>query len=189
MIGGTTINSAFGNANSAQYDNVWGWQVHHNTFIGVSFTNTTAQGMLFPGYVTDVATNKSYAYNNLFYNCANPRLDDSTYSSGAVVHDYNAYLACTTGSSGAINSSDETVPQRDDNASNPLNTDYTINQTADAANAAHVINTGKTGLGSPFNIDRAGNNRDATPDIGAYEYGAGTTDTTPPAAPSGLAVN
>jgi hypothetical protein len=40
-------------------------------------------------------------------------------------------------------------------------------------------------------LDRAGNARPASGawDIGAYEYVSGSTDTTPPAAPSGLAVN
>jgi hypothetical protein len=148
------------------------------------------EGAVFPGHLTDAATNHSYAYNNLFYNCKNPRLDNgvtSGFTSGGVVHDNNAYLACTTGSGGYINSADETAPQRDDNASDPFtnraNGDYTLKA------GTLPINNGKTGLDATYVLDKAGNTRDAAPDIGAYEYISGTSDTTSPAAPTGLSVD
>jgi hypothetical protein len=54
-----------------------------------------------------------------------------------------------------------------------------------------AINNG-TNLSSIFTTDYLGNTRQTPWDIGAYDYSAdqgGTTDTTPPAAPSGLAVS
>jgi hypothetical protein len=43
-------------------------------------------------------------------------------------------------------------------------------------------------LSSIFTTDLLGNTRTGTWDIGAYEYSSGTSDTTPPAAPTGLNV-
>jgi hypothetical protein len=52
-----------------------------------------------------------------------------------------------------------------------------------------LIDHGTT-LGTPYNIDYLGTSRPqgSAWDIGAYEYSSGSSDTTPPAAPSGLAV-
>ena len=121
------------------------------------------------------------------------------------MHDYNAYLACTTGSGGAINSSDETAPQRYDAApNNPLNANYTINQTNDAANVTaggatvgtgSIINTGDEAIiVPPWNVDAAGNARPyngLAPSMGAYEYIGGATqyNVTPTQAGSGCTMS
>ena len=173
------MSAGFVMGESGEYDGVVSFQVHHNTFINM----TTGRGAVFTGLLTDVATQKSYAYNNLFYNSASPRLDNlgSTYTADSIVHDNNAYLACT----GTINSDDETNPQRDDDADDPFvdsaNGDYRLNI------GTLPINNGKTDLGATYALDYAGTERGASPDIGAYEY-TGAGDVVAPASPTGLSV-
>lgn len=186
MAAGVNFNSAFGNATVSYHNTNLQWEVHHNTILNVNFTNTTAQGLVFTGYMDYVETDYHKVYNNLFYNCINPRLNHlSPYTSGQVVHDYNAFIACTAGSGGEVPNEDH--DQTDATATNPFTNsaggDYTISTTWDAAQVsaekASLINKGKTDLGSPYDIDMAGNSRDATPDIGAYESEA-SADTTDP---------
>jgi hypothetical protein len=181
VIGGE-LTAGWSNATADETDNVAQYQVHHNTHINVNFTITTARGAVFPGLLSDVTTDRSYAYNNIFYGCANPRLDNSNGEQGTVggvVHNYNAFLACTTGGG---NIPDEDNDQTDSEATSAIFTnydegDYSIaaaNQTA----IDHIIGKGKT-LASPFDIDYLGVSRTAPYDIGAYDVG-GSADTTAP---------
>jgi hypothetical protein len=155
---------------NADADVVKGIQVHHNTFMNIP---SLGKGVLYISMSSNTETDQAYAYNNLIYNCGSALLDNSASSvpKGLIYNDYNAYLA----SSGYVA---QTHDQVDDTADNPLNSDYTINSTTDAANDAHVIDTGKTDLDVLYKDDAAGNERDATPDIGAFEAGA-SADTTP----------
>lgn len=158
-------------------DSIWGANFHNNTFVDL---NCGAKGAIFVGNLSDVATQKSYAYNNLFYNVVYPRMDNIplTFTAGAVVHDNNAYLACT----GTLNNADETYPQVDAAATSAIFTnyatgDYTIAATNQTA-IDHIIGKGTT-LASPFDIDILGVSRTAPFDIGAYDVG-GEADTTDP---------
>ncbi|PKN76497.1 MAG: hypothetical protein CVU51_17530, partial [Deltaproteobacteria bacterium HGW-Deltaproteobacteria-1] len=101
-IGGK-LTAGFAMAESAESDGLVSSQFHNNTFVGVDFGG---RGAVFVGKLTNVATQKSYAYNNLFYNCINPRMDNADGTAGAIVHNNNAYLSCT----GIFNSSDESAP-------------------------------------------------------------------------------
>ena len=182
MAEGTSFNSAFGNATVSYANTNIQWEVHHNTILNVDFTNTTAQGLVFTGYMGDVETDHHNVYNNLFYNCTNPRLNHlAPYTAGQVVHDNNAFMACTAGSGGEIPT--ETNGQVDADAPSTIFTnyaggDYTINA-SDQTAIDHIIGKGKTDLDLIYKDDAAGNERDATPDIGAFEAGA-SADTTPP---------
>lgn len=101
-IGGT-LSAGFAMAESGETNGLLSSQFHNNTFVGVDFGG---RGAVFVGTLTDVATQKSYAYNNLFYNCINPRMDNVDKTAGAIVHDNNAYLACT----GIYSSAAESAP-------------------------------------------------------------------------------
>jgi len=170
-----TFTSIFGSGDSGTIDVVWRWQVHHNTFIN---TNNHA---VKPCNISSL-DNKSFAYNNSFYNCSNPRLDNSGFTANAVTHNNNYYGHCVN----TINSADETSPQRDDAAISPFtsitNEDFTI------ADPLYLgINTGKD-LAATYDTDRAGMVRDSTPTIGAYEFlGAAEPDPTGTLTPYGFA--
>ncbi|HRY27814.1 MAG TPA: hypothetical protein P5323_01625 [Candidatus Moranbacteria bacterium] len=182
----TDLNAFVGNSTSSETDNVLQWQVHHNTMINVDFTNAST-GFVFPGTLSDVATDKSYAYNNLFYNCVGPRMDNLTKTEGAVVHDYNSYLASTGTYSGNGTVVAETNGQVDTDAlATDIFTDY-ANEDYSLKIGALPINNGKTDLGATYALDYAGTERGASPDIGAYEY-VGTSDVVAPATPTGLSV-
>jgi hypothetical protein len=150
-----------------------GAEVHHNTVVG---QNCGGNGFLKVGPTTDLA-DISYVYNNLFYDTENCTTANAGYTSGVIVHDYNAYLAST-------NYTAEDHSQVDATSESPFNTGlYTISTTWDAAQVtaekASLIGKGKTDLGSPYDVDMAGNSRDASPDIGAYESGASADETAP----------
>jgi hypothetical protein len=151
-----------------------GAEIHHNTFVDVKLLSAVAAGT-----VSDVDTKKSYAYNNLFYNCASPRMDNTGKTAGAIVHDNNAYLKCT----GTYNNADETAPQVDTEATSAIFTNYASgNFTIAAANQAaidHIIDRGNPDIVASYPTDRAGNSRGASPDIGAYEAGASADITAP----------
>ena len=117
---GSGLTACLGTAGSGASNVFVGGLFYNNTFYNV---NCGGNGAIFVGTLTDVDTQKSYAYNNLFYLVAYPRMDNSTFTAGGIVHNYNAYLNCT----GTINSDDEANPQRDDAALNPFTsaTDFT----------------------------------------------------------------
>lgn len=153
--------------------------IHHNTHVNIA---VSSWGAVFPGNLTDVDTQKSRFYNNIFYNCSNPKIYEI--DAGSIVHDNNAYLKCTGTYPGNGTVTAEAAGQVDTETESPFNTGvYTISTTWDAAQVsaeeASLIGKGKTDLGSPYDIDMAGNSRDATPDIGAYESGASADETAP----------
>jgi len=134
-------------------DNVWlSSNFHHNTFVNVTIGG---YGAVFVGNIDDVENDKSYAYNNLFYNCSYPKMNNVVFTSGAIVYDYNAYFDCTSYTLG-----DNAV----EGTGNPLTDDYKLKSGVSA------IDAGKSDLGNPFNIDKAGNIRTGTWDIGAFEF-------------------
>jgi hypothetical protein len=101
-IGGA-LSAGFAMGESGETNGLVSSHFHNNTFIDVDFGG---RGAVFVGTLTNVATQKSYAYNNLFYNCINPRLDNADSTAGAIVHDNNAYLSCT----GIYSSAAESAP-------------------------------------------------------------------------------
>ena len=107
IIGGT-LSAGFAMAESGEADGLVSSQFHNNTFVNVDFGG---RGAVFVGKLTDAATQMSYAYNNLFYNCISPRMDNADGTPGAIIHDHNAYIAST----GTINSADESAPLIDYN--------------------------------------------------------------------------
>lgn len=158
-IGGK-LTAGFAMAESAESDGLVSSQFHNNTFVGVDFGG---RGAVFVGTLTNVATQKSYAYNNLFYNCINPRLDNADGTAGTIIHNNNAYLACT----GIFNSSDESAPLIDN-----------INPFIDAASenfrlAASVSPNYKgINLSQYFTTDKDGKPRGSSLwSIGAYRAG------------------
>lgn len=166
VIGGT-LSAVFAMAESGEYDGVTTWKVYNNTFVNV---NCGARGAFFTGKLTDINSSKSYAYNNLFYNCTTPRMDNAdSISKNTIVHDYNGYLKCT----GTINSADETFPQRDDVATDPF-TDSAGGDYSILVGTLPVENGISTDL---FSTDFIGITRPqgAAWDIGAYEYVSGAS--------------
>ncbi len=102
-IGGV-LTAGFAMAESGEVDGLINSNFHNNTFVGVEFGG---RGAVFVGTITDVATQKSWAYNNLFYNCLNPNMSNSDKTPGAILHDNNAYLAST----GILGSAEELAPK------------------------------------------------------------------------------
>lgn len=169
-------------------DTVKGMQVHHNTFVDIP---SLGKGAFFISKSTNTETDLAYAYNNLFYNCVGATVDNSTATAsppttyvGLITNDNNAYMASTGYSASAGNQIDAAAPSTI--FTNYYGNVFTINA-ASQTTIDHIIGRGKTDLGSPYNVDMADNSRDASPDIGAYEY-VGAADTVAPASPTGLAV-
>lgn len=178
-IGSGSYVAIFLGGMASSTDVFWGAKIHHNTVIN---SNLTARGFVYLYKLTDSTTNRSYAYNNLFYNTAYPNIsipiEDVAASGENIVHDNNAYLACT----GATTTGVETSPQIDAAAPPTIFTNYaggvyTINA-SDQTAIDHIIGKGTT-LASPFDIDYLGVSRTAPYDIGAYDVG-GEADTTAP---------
>jgi hypothetical protein len=166
-------------AESAEYDNLESSQFHHNTFADCT---CSGENCIDTGSQTDVATTKSYAYNNLFYNVTNATIGQycgATPTAGCVVHDNNSFLK-STGYTATVAA--ETSPQSDTDATSVIFTNYaTGDYSIAAANQVsidHIIGQGKT-LASPFDIDYLGVTRTAPFDVGAYDVG-GTSDVTAP---------
>jgi len=151
VIGGDVV-GIWANGDSGYYDVVKSCYVHHNTYINV---NIGGEGAVYPGKLTDPATDRSYAYNNLFYNCRNANFENYIDGTDNVIHDYNAFFKCTG-----------TVSEEDNGQ------EGTINPFVDSDNGdfhlAIDINPG-VNLGAPYNIDRDGNIR-TNWSPGAYEY-------------------
>lgn len=174
MASWATILSGGVSAMSGDYPIV-NMQFYHNTFIDFP---SLGKGAFFVAQSTSPETDKSYAYNNLFYNCTGAQVDNSQASStnkGIIENDNNAYMASTGYSASAGNEIDAEAPST-------IFTNYTGNvfsiNAASQAAIDHIIDQGATSL---FTTDFAGNTRPVGSgfDIGAYEAG-GSADTTPP---------
>ena len=158
-IGGT-LSAGFAMGESAETDGLINSNFHNNTFIGVEFGG---RGAVFVGTLTNVATQKSYAYNNLFYKCINPRMDNADKTAGAIVHDNNAYLSCT----GIFDSSDESAPKvgYDNPFVDSANGNYQLKAGSLPINAGKALiatySTALNGVVRP---------QGGAWDIGAYEY-------------------
>jgi hypothetical protein len=91
IIGGSPNSGAFASLTSP-YNCFRSSEVHHNTFANVG--SMGSHGAVWAGNVTNAA-NKIYVYNNVFYNSANPRLDNAGGTPGMVVHTDNSYFNCS----------------------------------------------------------------------------------------------
>jgi hypothetical protein len=150
IIGNGRQASGISSADTFDLDVVSQWQIHHNTFVNMDFGG---YGAVFAGNLSDVTANKSYVYNNLYYNSINAGMSNSGYSAGAIVHDYNAYIS-TTGYNA------ETHQYL--SSSNPF-----VNVSAN--NFALISTLPGIVLGPPFDIDYNGIQR-SNFDRGAFEY-------------------
>lgn len=152
VIGGS-LTAAFANADSSTEDVVKDSEFYNNTFVNVDFGG---RGAVFVGKLTDVENDKSFAYNNLFYNCVHPNFNAG---SGTIKYGYSAHF----GSTGTYDSDEDGTAQigSGDPFVDSMNGDYRL-----------VVGTanGKT-LSSPFDIDIRGYIRgvDGIWDRGAYE--------------------
>lgn len=132
-------------------------EFHHNTFVDV---NCGGRGAVFVGNITDVANDKSYAYNNLFYNVVNPRMDNSGFTTGAIVYSHSAHFD----SSGTYDNNEGGTTQN--GSGDPF---------VDSANGNYALKVPTSpglALGSPFNVDFEGDTigEDGVWDRGAIEY-------------------
>ncbi|MHB8139331.1 MAG: InlB B-repeat-containing protein [Smithellaceae bacterium] len=157
---GGALSAGFAMAESGEVDGLINSNFNNNTFVGVDFGG---RGAVFVGTLSDVATQKSYAYNNLFYNCINPRMDNVDKTAGAIVHDNNAYIAGT----GIFSNADESASKVgiDDPFVDAANGKYQLKV------GSLPINAGKT-LIAAYSTARDGVARPqgGAWDIGSYEY-------------------
>lgn len=154
---------AFGNGDSGTTDVINSCYFHHNTFVNLG---SVTSHLIMVGNITDVENNKSFAYNNLAYNCNNPRVDNTGYTTGAIQRGYNGFLTCT----GDYDSAGEGDGGNIINASAPNPFIDSANENFRLIGDTDVANMGKTDLGSPYNgNDYYGVARSATPDIGVSE--------------------
>lgn len=166
-------------AMTGETDVIWGMKVYNNTFINIDAIPVLVQN------ITDVAANKSYVYNNLFYGCNGVPLANTGGSAGAIAHDYNSYISSSGYTSATNNQIYDGAINIADLFANSAASDYSlVNSTL---TVSHVIGKGMN-FTLPFTIDKAGVARNEPFDIGAYEY-VGVSDTTPPARPTGLTVS
>lgn len=156
VVNGGSLTAIWGNADSGTSDIIESWQIHHNTHIGVT------GAAILVGTLTDVDNQKSYAYNNLFYNCTNPIMSNAGYTAGGIVHNYNAYID-STGYTDETNKQTGTGDPFTDSAGG----DYTLKS------GTVPIDHGTT-LAATYDDDKAGVTRPqgAAWDMGAYEYEA-----------------
>lgn len=140
-------------------DGIKGWNVHSNTIIGA---NMSSYGFFMVRNLTSL-DDKSYAYNNLFYNCVSPRMDNPSFTENAITHTNNGYFTST----GTYDSSEggTAVDSATDPFTNSAGGVYTL------AVGSLAIAGGKT-LSSPYDTDLNGISRPqgSAWDIGAYEY-------------------
>jgi hypothetical protein len=127
--------------------------------------------------VSGITWNSDY---NLYYGYGSPQTPFAYYTGGSNLGSMT--LAQWQTSTGAGNDAHDVT------TSPNLSATYTLNSGSPAIGAgANLTSLGITAL----DLDLAGVARPSTEawDIGAYEYSSGSSDTTPPAAPSGLSVN
>lgn len=153
------LSAVFSSADSGHMDVCKSWQVHHNTIID----SACSRGIVFVGNLSDPNKDYSYVYNNLMYNCNNPRFDNAECQSNAIRADYNAFFDCSG------NMSNE--PNDQIGTGNPFigSGDYHLLQDTDP---------GKNDLGAPYNIDLDGMTRgaDGIWDRGAFEFDLSSLD-------------
>ena len=159
-------------------DTLKGVKVINNIFYNNSYDIGTA-GATFPRIASDTATDAILDYN-LFY------------KSGGFTFDWinSAHTAVTTYTSVSNFNTDHATINHNVGGSNPTftsSTNFRLQAGSPAINAGTDLSAlSDMPAGWPF--DKDGVTRTGTWDIGAYEY-IGASDTTPPAAPSGLTVN
>lgn len=156
FVGGSNVDALFSSVATTTVDNVvMKSNFHHNTIVGVTMGG---KGVMTTGPLSDPSADKNYAYNNLFYGCANPDFDNYTYGSASIMHEYNAYFDC----SGSFDSSEGGTAQTE--SGSPF-----VNQAAGDYRLALHTRAGKA-LTSPFDTDIAGRIRsvDGFWDRGAY---------------------
>ncbi len=165
IIGGTNMKAVFANGESSWPDVIKGWEVHHNTLINVNLSS----GFLFTGTLSDPTNDRSFAYNNLFYNCTNPRMTNPGFTPNTIIYSNNAYFDCAgtfdndEGGTADVSSGNPFVSQ----------SDYHL---------VHPTLAGKNDLLSTFDIDFAGLQRgkDGIVDRGAYEFHSTNSQPFPP---------
>jgi hypothetical protein len=158
VIGGdnSSFSAVFANADSATPNVFLNSTFHHNTFVNV---NCGGRGAVYVGTLSSL-DNRSYAYNNLFYNGTNCGIGTSG-TSGSVVSDYNAYYDSTGTMSPGVNGISTT--------GNPF---------VDSANGDYHLKAGTpaidrgANMGSPYSSDFDGISRPqgSAWDMGAYEF-------------------
>jgi hypothetical protein len=156
IIVGGTLTAGFATGESGESDGLTSSHFHNNTFVNVAL----GKGAVFVGTQTDVAKTKSYAYNNLFYNCVNPRMDNTDKTAGAIVHNNSAYIKCT----GIIDYTNES-------SSIIANTDPFVNLMSGNFRLATgaILNSKGLNLYNYFTIDKDSKNRGNSKwSIGAY---------------------
>lgn len=139
------------------------WQVHNNTFVDVKFDGG-GYGAMTVGPLTDDVNDRSYFYNNLFYNTYRPTLDNAGYGTGALIHSHNAYFNTTgkfdndEGGTARIGSGDPFVDK--------ANYNFYLKK------GAVAIDAGKSDLGNLYEKAFNGISRKNGKawDIGAYEF-------------------
>ncbi len=145
VIGGNGISALF---TAVDHDGgvMGAWDVHHNTFVGIS--EGMGLGILSNG--EDGGSSPSFAYNNLSFQLRHP-----TFGAG-VVHDYNAFYDCTgtvpTEAHGQVETTDPFVAADSG--------DYHLSNPTEA---------GKDDLDSVYDTDKDGVLRQH-PDRGAFEF-------------------
>ena len=152
IILGGNLTAAFANADSSSTDVVMSWYVHNNTFINVEFGG---RGAVFVGTLSDPSNDKSYAYNNLYYNCTSPQYDVPN-----VDYSYSAFFSCD----GTFDSSEGNTAQVE--SINPFVDLSVKNYSLESATEPGLV------LTSPFNSDYLSVTRgeDGNWDRGAYEF-------------------
>lgn len=146
--------AVFGSADSGTTD-VWkNSSLHHNTIINATIGG---YGVFFVGNSTNPTGFKSSAYNNLFYGCSAPGFANGGFT-GVVDHGYSLHYLST----GSFDDDEAGTVQL-------IETDPLTDAAGGNYNLKAHTTAGKTDLGSPYNIDYAGNSRIVW-DRGAYEY-------------------
>jgi hypothetical protein len=126
------------------------WSIINNTFVNIGGNNATMMIEFPAGSVGNVA------YNNIFYNCGD---GNAVAISANVTHDYNWYYGMTN---------KPAEKNRIDGSGNPfVNSTFYNFHLKEGSNA---INTGKSDLGSPYNVDKDIKPRGSSWDVGAFVY-------------------
>jgi hypothetical protein len=88
--GGNFMNAVWANADSGTTDVIKDWEIHHNTYIG----GTYSRGIVFVGKLSNASNDKSLAHNNLSYKVENPRFDNAGFGDTNIMHSHNSFYLC-----------------------------------------------------------------------------------------------